>query len=592
MRRMTWRIWNIFGKNRRQSVRGSRSTRNANQTPEVLESRALLTGTASGEVLGTAFIDTDQDGTKDANELTTKGVLVHLVGQTTIGTAVDVSATTRADGTYKFLNVLPGDYTVTGDTGTVLGGTAVVTDGFTVVGGETETHDLAFLGLSSGSISLRQFLTNTVIGSFPFAAAGTTDGLANARENNLPELQDGNAEVDISNKTATTIDLAGLYTDPDTSNSQVLFKTSLGDFNVELFDDAAPQTVENFFNYVNDNRYDNTFFHRLIGGFVLQGGGFSFNDTITAVAKDPTVENEFDITRSNVLGTIAMAKVGLQVPSADTTDGPDSATNEFFFNLGNNANNLNNQNGGFTVFGRVVAAADQTVLNTLAATPIRNQSASNGVLGSVPLRDYSGPNNDPNFLTTVTNADNFLVINDIQIVRRDELLTHEIVADSNTNPDLVTATLVNNRLTFARTAGAAVDAVGTAQVTIRTTDRLGASIDKVFTVNVVNAPVADVNLSPNSPTTVSTVTANVTTSDLDNDPVSLTYRWTRTHVVGGSVVTEIVKTTSNTSSTSDTLNLTTLTGNAVQAGEIIGVEVIPNDGTIDGLVAFDTVTVV
>ncbi len=144
-------------------------------------------------------------------------------------------------------------------------------------------------------------------------------------------------------------------------NTVVRFYTSVGVIDIELYDQqgpgsasAAPITTENFLNYVNLGRYDGTFFHRLVNTptpFVLQGGGFAFRppSTSQAVLTDPPIQNEFDPGRSNIERTIAMAKLG---------SSPDSATSQFFFNLDDNSGNLNNQNGGFTVFGKVIGGWD------------------------------------------------------------------------------------------------------------------------------------------------------------------------------------------------------------------------------------------
>ncbi len=99
--------------------------------------------------------------------------------------------------------------------------------------------------------------------------------------------------------------------------TNVIIQTSLGAIEVELFDATQPQTVANFLNYVNDGDYDNSFIHRSVPGFVIQGGGFTFIDgSIASVQADPPVVNEPGI--SNLRGTIAMAKLG---------GDPDSATN-------------------------------------------------------------------------------------------------------------------------------------------------------------------------------------------------------------------------------------------------------------------------
>ncbi|MEM8864369.1 MAG: peptidylprolyl isomerase [Planctomycetota bacterium] len=151
-----------------------------------------------------------------------------------------------------------------------------------------------------------------------------------------------------------------------------IFTNSLDTVFIELFDDR-PLTRDNFLQYVDGELYDNTFFHRLAQGFVLQGGGFiedvQFEPSLLnaslnpdsrvdldgdPLTSNPSVANEFSNTplRLNTVGTLAMAKLG---------GDPDSATNQFFFNLDNNSN-LDTQNGGFTVFAGVVGNG-MTLLN-------------------------------------------------------------------------------------------------------------------------------------------------------------------------------------------------------------------------------------
>lgn len=164
------------------------------------------------------------------------------------------------------------------------------------------------------------------------------------------------------------------------SASTVSMQTVLGAIDIELFDTAAPLTVANFMNYVSSGAYANSFIHRSVPGFIVQGGGYTWNGTspITIVKNAPVV-NEFDPSRSNLRGTIAMAKVG---------GDPDSATSEWFFNLADNSANLDNQNGGFTVFGRVLGNG-MDVVDAIAALPVWNAS---GAFTDLPLIDYtSGP---------------------------------------------------------------------------------------------------------------------------------------------------------------------------------------------------------
>jgi cyclophilin family peptidyl-prolyl cis-trans isomerase len=148
---------------------------------------------------------------------------------------------------------------------------------------------------------------------------------------------------------------------PDGRN-RVALPTVFGDICFDLLDepDEAPETVQNFLGYFERGDFVNSFFHRLMPGFVLQGGGFRYTaaDGYQRIPQDPPVANDPDpVNRSNVRGTVAMAKLG---------GDPDSATNQFFINLGNNAANLDNQNGGFTVFARVVAE-DMAVVDAIAA---------------------------------------------------------------------------------------------------------------------------------------------------------------------------------------------------------------------------------
>lgn len=145
---------------------------------------------------------------------------------------------------------------------------------------------------------------------------------------------------------------------PAGAGTLVQFRTTFGDIEVELYDQDKPATVQNFLHYVQSGRYANEFSHRLIPGFVIQGGGFvityrgATNWASATVATYPPVVNEFSAGKfySNVFGTLAMAK----------TSDPNSATSQFFFNLTNNSASLDatNNSGGFTVFGHVIAGTN------------------------------------------------------------------------------------------------------------------------------------------------------------------------------------------------------------------------------------------
>ncbi|WP_371375111.1 peptidylprolyl isomerase [Thalassotalea aquiviva] len=154
----------------------------------------------------------------------------------------------------------------------------------------------------------------------------------------------------------------------------VLFKTSQGDFEVNLLDNHTPETVENFLQYVNEQAYNNTIIHRSVDGFITQGGGFVFNQEDNKLenveSHDPVVNEPVF---SNVRGTIAMAKLGGK---------ENSATNQWFFNMDDNSGNLDYQNGGFTVFGVV----DEQGMEIIDA--INNLKTYNlgGALAALPLQ--------------------------------------------------------------------------------------------------------------------------------------------------------------------------------------------------------------
>ncbi|WP_425494727.1 peptidylprolyl isomerase [Pandoraea cepalis] len=129
---------------------------------------------------------------------------------------------------------------------------------------------------------------------------------------------------------------------------QVQFKTSAGNFVVELNPKAAPKTVENFLQYVNSGFYNGTIFHRVIGNFMIQGGGFTPEMNEKPTRAPIPIESQNGL--KNVTGTIAMAR----------TSNPNSATAQFFINVKDNASlDYPNPDGyGYAVFGKVVSGMD------------------------------------------------------------------------------------------------------------------------------------------------------------------------------------------------------------------------------------------
>lgn len=140
----------------------------------------------------------------------------------------------------------------------------------------------------------------------------------------------------------------------------VQMTTTAGDLVIELFPAEAPTTVENFLRYVREGFYDGTIFHRVIPGFVIQGGGFTA-DFVRKDIRDP-IENEADNGLKNLRGTLSMAR----------TSAVDSATSQFFVNLVDNAaldhtGTTSSRAWGYAVFGRVVRGMD--AVDRIAATP-------------------------------------------------------------------------------------------------------------------------------------------------------------------------------------------------------------------------------
>jgi cyclophilin family peptidyl-prolyl cis-trans isomerase len=154
-------------------------------------------------------------------------------------------------------------------------------------------------------------------------------------------------------------------------NPRVLIKTSMGDITVELFQKEAPVTVKNFLDYVDEKFYDGTIFHRVISGFMIQGGGFDKN--LRQKGTRNAIENEATNGMKNKRGTLAMAR----------TMDPHSATSQFFINVVDNpsldfSSPADGRTWGYAVFGRVVEGMD--VVDAIKAVPT---TMRNG-MGDVP----------------------------------------------------------------------------------------------------------------------------------------------------------------------------------------------------------------
>ena len=141
----------------------------------------------------------------------------------------------------------------------------------------------------------------------------------------------------------------------------VVFETTMGNITLEFFSEEAPITVENFLTYVDDGYFDGTIFHRVIPGFMIQGGGFTADMDEKATREQ--IKNEADNGLKNERGTLSMAR----------TQAVDSATSQFFINVNNNkVLDHGERDFGYAVFAKVTDGMD--VIDQIAAVPTGNHN--------------------------------------------------------------------------------------------------------------------------------------------------------------------------------------------------------------------------
>ena len=372
---------------------------------ETLEDRSVPA--ASSTISGVAFVDLNHNGIREpAKEAVLPGAPIHLTG--VVNGTININATTKTDasGTFRFLNVPQGTvYHLTGGPSTALLGGSSRTGTVPLGGLPVQNQNIGFQGLTVSALSMRRFLSNFQGGDV-FPVPGTGSAKALPRSNEAPNVTTAIQNFSVAKNAADSVfDLTGNFSDIDFTNtnladSRIRFNTTMGPIEIELFDKQAPKTVANFFNYITSGRYDGTIFHRhatttvgsLVQDFVLQGGGYTFDPTdpmrLTHIVEDATIQNEFSLLRPNTVGTIAMAK----------KDGlPNSAQSEFFFNLKNNSSPLNTQNGGFTVFGKIVTPDTNKLGSTvkkITALPVKG-GATADVFKELPLVNYPVKTNFP-----------------------------------------------------------------------------------------------------------------------------------------------------------------------------------------------------
>jgi cyclophilin family peptidyl-prolyl cis-trans isomerase len=146
----------------------------------------------------------------------------------------------------------------------------------------------------------------------------------------------------------------------------ITIKTNHGEIKVELFDEKAPISCENFRQYITDGHFSDTIFHRVIPNFMIQGGGM--DETLSSKPTRDPIKNEADNGESNTRGTLAMARTGVV----------DSATSQFFINLrDNDFLNHGTRDFGYAVFGRVSAGMD--VVDAIGAVATGNNAGHQDV---------------------------------------------------------------------------------------------------------------------------------------------------------------------------------------------------------------------
>ena len=294
--------------------------------------------------------------------------------------------------------------------------------------------------------------------------------------------------VNLTTGTASTpVQLDQFFKDSAPANDYAIFNTSLGTIPVLLTPQTTPATVANFLGYVNKGAYTNTVVHRSVPGFIWQAGGYSLSSTgVNAIPEGSPVKNEYGA--PNVRGTIAMAKLGSD---------PNSATNEFFFNEVDNSSNLDNQNGGFTVFGHVVSPQGLAVMDAVAAVPVPASSPLASPLDSAPLLNYT--------IGQTVQPSNFVLINSITTAG-------EVFTATSDSTNIATATVNNDALTITPLSA------GTAHITVTGYGSDGNPATESFAVNVTGPTVA---APPTTTTGTATPTSTPTTPTATTTPASV-----------------------------------------------------------------------
>ena len=315
---------------------------------------------------------------------------------------------------------------------------------------------------------------NCLVRNLPFTTlallcfAALDPCLASAQDLTPPVVVKPIADMTVAAGTAqSTINIKKTFGLTGVTGTVVRFTTVLGNMDVELYDAAAPLNVANFLAYVNAGQYNNSFFQRLVSGFIVQGGGYTVqNGNISAVVARGDVKGEH--TNPNLRGTLSLA----------LSNGPDTGNDNWFFNLVDNPDLDDTSDGGpFTVFGHII----EDGLTTLDAIGAFNsydfESSLGGDFQNLPLIGYSG--------SGPAKIDELVLISSIApigLVSADATTPSllKVTVVGNSNPNLVTATATGKRLTLVYAPGK----TGSATITLKAKDSARTKVKTSFAVTV------------------------------------------------------------------------------------------------------------
>ena len=429
---------------------------------------------ANGLLTGSVIID---GGTKGVS-----GVNIGITGETTTGRSVNYSIVTNSNGNFSIDQLLPGSYNVTRSTPAgFLSGTTGTSAQLNIVEGQSISQNLGLGGLTPAKVSLGLWASGVNTGvTAPTAGSGTATGFT------MTQIK-AFTDITVAKNATAYYNLAAFNLSPDTTNTTITFNTSKGAIDVTLLDSAAPVSVTNFLSYAQNGSYTDDLFHRMANlsgtgaSQILQGGQFTTNSSssnpstvtsFTDVATYQPIANEFDASRPNAIGSLAMAR----------TSDLNSATSQFYFNLTDNTSSLGQTGNGYAVFGNVANSASLTNLQSFATSYTPQPGTINGnALQSLPALTGASPAVPNNPVGTETT--NLALTNTISGATPTGFLNYLV---TSSDPSIVTATIGSLNGTFSPSQVKLVAGgnSGTAVITVTLIDNRNEATIKTFNVIV------------------------------------------------------------------------------------------------------------